>query len=56
MATDPCLIRKAEYLHFIVNALDETSIFVAVQFSMQNIYESCDLGRALWRSNVDVHQ
>ena len=32
---------------FIVIALDETSILVAVQFSMQNIYESCDLGRAL---------
>ena len=41
---------------FIVIALDETSILVAVQFSMQNIYQSCDLGRALWRSNVDVHQ
>ena len=41
---------------FIVIALDETSILVAVQFSMQNIYESCDLGRTLWRSNVDVHQ
>ena len=41
---------------FIVIALDETSILVTVQFSMQNIYESCDLGRALWRSNVDVHQ
>ena len=32
---------------FIVIALDETIIRVAVQFSMQNIYESCDLGRAL---------
>ena len=41
---------------FIVIALDETSILLAVQLSMQNIYESCDLGRALWRSNVDVHQ
>ena len=40
----------------IVIVLDETSILVAVQFSMQNIYESCDLGRALWRSNIDVHQ
>ena len=26
---------------FIAIALDETSILVAVQFSMQNIYESC---------------
>ena len=41
---------------FIVIALDEASILVAVHFSMQNIYKSCDLGRALWRSNVDVHQ
>ena len=38
---------------FIVIALDETSILVAVQFS---IYESCDLGGTLWRSNIDVHQ
>ena len=28
----------------------------AVQFSMQSIYEACDLGRPLWRSNIDVHQ
>ena len=41
---------------FIVIALDETSIVVAVQFSLQNIYESLDLGRALWWSNIDVHQ
>ena len=41
---------------FTVIAFDETSILVAVQFSMQNIFVSCDLGRALWRSNVDVHQ
>ena len=41
---------------FIVIAVDETSILVAVQFPMQNIYESCDLGRAVWRSNVDVNQ
>ena len=41
---------------FIAIALDETSIFVAVYFSMQNIYRSCDLGRALGHSNVDVSQ
>ena len=28
----------------------------AVYFSMRNIYQSCDLGRALGRSNVDVGQ
>ena len=41
---------------FIEIALDETSNLVAVQFSMQNVYEACDLGRTLWRSKVDVHQ
>ena len=41
---------------FIVISLDETSILVGVQFSMQNIYELFDLGRAMWRSNVDVNQ
>ena len=44
------------YLHFYWDRLNEISILVAVQFSMENIYESGDLGRALWRSNVDVHQ
>ena len=34
--------------------LDETTILVAVHFSMNNIYQSCDLGRAVMRSNVDV--
>ena len=47
---------SASYLHLIVFALDETSILVAVQFSMQNIYESYDLDRALWQRKVDVHQ
>ena len=32
---------------FIAITLHETSILVAVYFSMQNIYQSCDLGRAL---------
>ena len=41
---------------FIAIVLDETSILVAVYFSMQNIYQSCDLGRGLGRSNVDVSQ
>ena len=34
---------------FIAIALDETSILVAVYFSMQNNNQSCDLGRSLWR-------
>ena len=41
---------------FIAIALDETCILVAVYFSMQNIYQSCDVGRALGHSNVNVSQ
>ena len=41
-----------KYLHSYCNRLRMT----LAQFSMQNTYESCDLGRALWRNNVDVHQ
>ena len=49
------LPRQYIYL-FITITLDETSILVAVHFSMKNIYQSCDLGRAVMRSNVDVSQ
>ena len=38
------------------NPLDETNILVAVHFSMKNIYQSCDLGRAVGRSNDDASQ
>ena len=31
---------------FIAIALDESSILVAIHFSMKNIYQSCDLGCA----------
>ena len=41
---------------FIAVALDETCILVALHFSMQNIYQSCDLGHAVGRSNVSVSQ
>ena len=41
---------------FIAIDLDETSILVAVYFSMKNIYQSCDLVRAVKRSNVDISQ
>ena len=37
---------------FIAIALDETSVLVALHFSMQNIYQSCDLGHTLGWSNV----
>ena len=41
---------------FIAIAYDETYILVAFHSSMKNIYQSCDLGRAVGRSNVDVSQ
>ena len=41
---------------FIAIALDQTCIFVTVYFSMQNIYQSYNLGRALGQSNVNVSQ
>ena len=41
---------------FIAIALDKPSNLAAVYFSMQSIYQSCDLGRVLGRSNVDVTQ
>ena len=40
----------------IAFTLDETDILVAVHLSMKNIYQSCDLGRAFGRSDVDVRQ
>ena len=41
---------------FIAIALDETRILVALHFSVQNIYQSYDLGHAVGRSNVNVSQ
>ena len=41
---------------FIALALDETNILVSVHFSMKNIYQSCDLGRAVGRSNINISQ
>ena len=34
----------------------ETTILVAIHFSMKNIYQLCDLGRAVMWSNVGVSQ
>ena len=46
---------------FIAIALDETTILVAVHFSMKNIYQSCDhvilavpWGGAMWTSANNV--
>ena len=41
---------------FIAITLNETSILVALDFSMRNIYQSCDLGHAVGQSNVNVSQ
>ena len=41
---------------FIAIALDETSILVALHFSVLNIYQSYDLGHAVRRGNVNVSQ
>ena len=41
---------------FIAIALHETSILVVLYFSMQNIYQSCDLGHAVGRSNLNISQ
>ena len=42
--------------HVIAIALDETGIFVAVHFSMKNIYQFCDLGHAMVWSNLNASQ
>ena len=36
-----------EWVVFIAIARDETNILVAVHFSMKNIYQLCDRGRAV---------
>ena len=48
-------IKRYIYI-FIAIALDETIILVAVNFSMQSIYQSRDLYRALEWNNVNVSQ
>ena len=40
----------------IALALDESIILDVPQFPMQNIYQSCDLGRAIGRRNVNASQ
>ena len=49
---------KSLYLHFYCNHRNETSILVAVRFSMKYIYmyQSCDLGHAVGQNNVDISQ
>ena len=40
----------------IALALDESIILDVPQFPMKNIYQSCDLGRAIRRRNVNASQ
>ena len=49
-----CLCVCMEWVVFIAIARDETNILVAVHFSMKNIYQLCDRGRAVMWSNVGV--
>ena len=49
------VIRITIYI-IIATAIDEISFLVALHFSMQNIYQSRDLGHAVGRSNVNVSQ
>ena len=45
-----------ELVFFIAIAWDETSILIAVHFSMKNIYQLCVRGRAVMWNNVGVSQ
>ena len=51
----PQLLKRNIYI-FIAIALYETSILAALHFSVQNIYQSCDLGHAMGQSNVNFSQ
>ena len=45
------------YIYILIAlALDESIILDVPQFPMQNIYQSCDLGRAIGRRNVNAIQ
>ena len=57
-------LQKTDVIYFsIINiyilialALDESIILNVPQFPMQNIYQSCDLGRAIGQRNVNDSQ
>ena len=45
------------YIYILIAlALDESIILDVPQFPMQNIYQSCDLGRNIGRRNVNASQ
>ena len=48
--------RSSNIYILIALALDESIILDVPQFPMQNIYQSCDLGRAIGRRNVNANQ
>ena len=43
-------------IHFLCIRLNESVVLDALQFPMQNIYQSCDLSCAIRRSNVIASQ
>ena len=47
---------RMEWVVFIAIAWDETVTLVTVHFSMKNIYQLCDQGRAVMWSNVGISQ
>ena len=49
------IIFRNSYI-LIALALDESIILDVLQFPMQNIYQSCDLDRAIGRRNVNAIQ
>ena len=51
-----CVWMRMEWVIFIAIAWNETSILVAVHFSMKNIYQLCDRGRNVMWTNVGVSQ
>ena len=51
-----CVCVCMEWVVFIEIAWDETTILVAIHFSMKNIYQLCDRGRAVMWSNVGASQ
>ena len=51
-----CCFSFANIYILIALALDESIILDVPQFPMQNIYQSCDLGRAIGRRNVNASQ
>ena len=54
LLTNVCHIRY--WQTFVNSAFHKLYILVALHFSMQNIYQSCDQGHAVGRSDINVSQ